>query len=145
MIIHNLIILFFFLFSSSQKCQEVHWKSGHKTNCRINSTSSLAGRKSSAIALVPARGTSKFIKQPEKVIVGLFFFFSLLFLLYTINDVWIISYFSTMEKLITHTLLFQILFPYDEFLRFFNWEKPGFRPCGLLNCGNRCADTMFRL
>ncbi|XP_040998468.1 ubiquitin carboxyl-terminal hydrolase 18-like [Juglans microcarpa x Juglans regia] len=86
----------------SQKCQEVHWKFGHKTNCKfqpsgVNSTSSLAGRKSSAIALVPAHGTSKFIKQPEK-----------------------------------------ILFPYDEFLRFFNWEKPGFPPCGLLNCGNSC-------
>ncbi|XP_074564362.1 uncharacterized protein LOC141820902 [Curcuma longa] len=31
-----------------------------------------------------------------------------------------------------------ILFPYDEFVRLFNWENPGFPPCGLLNCGNSC-------
>ncbi|KAE8665235.1 Ubiquitin carboxyl-terminal hydrolase 18 [Hibiscus syriacus] len=30
------------------------------------------------------------------------------------------------------------LFPYDEFVKIFNWEKPGFPPCGLLNCGNSC-------
>ncbi|KAH9798614.1 ubiquitin carboxyl-terminal hydrolase 19 [Citrus sinensis] len=32
----------------------------------------------------------------------------------------------------------KILFPYDEFLKLFNWDKPGFAPCGLLNCGNSC-------
>lgn len=106
MITYNII---FCLFSSSQKCQEVHWKFGHKTNCKfqpsgVNSTSSLAGRKSSAIALVPAHGTSKFIKPPQKVVVGLFF--SLFSLLYTISDLWIIGYFSTMEKLITRTCTF---------------------------------------
>lgn len=31
----------------------------------------------------------------------------------------------------------QILFPYDEFVELFNWAKPGFSPCGLVNCGNR--------
>lgn len=34
---------------------------------------------------------------------------------------------------------FQVLFPYDEFVKLFNWDKPGFPPCGLLNCGNRFA------
>ncbi|KAE8099908.1 hypothetical protein FH972_017852 [Carpinus fangiana] len=96
----------------SQKCQEAHWKSGHKTICRdfqppgVNSTAiansghtaSGVGVKSfSAVALVPTRGSSKFIKQPKK-----------------------------------------ILFPYEEFVKYFNWDKPGFRPCGLLNCGNSC-------
>ncbi|XP_022731320.1 ubiquitin carboxyl-terminal hydrolase 18 isoform X2 [Durio zibethinus] len=32
----------------------------------------------------------------------------------------------------------KVLFPYDEFVKLFNWEKPGFPPCGLLNCGNSC-------
>ncbi|KAG8487800.1 hypothetical protein CXB51_018629 [Gossypium anomalum] len=32
----------------------------------------------------------------------------------------------------------EVLFPYNEFVELFNWEKPGFRPCGLLNCGNSC-------
>lgn len=32
----------------------------------------------------------------------------------------------------------KILFPYDEFVKFFNWDNPGFPPCGLLNCGNSC-------
>ncbi|GFP81638.1 ubiquitin carboxyl-terminal hydrolase 19 [Phtheirospermum japonicum] len=32
----------------------------------------------------------------------------------------------------------QILFPYEEFVRFFCWDKPSFPPCGLLNCGNSC-------
>ncbi|XP_042391460.1 ubiquitin carboxyl-terminal hydrolase 18-like [Zingiber officinale] len=32
----------------------------------------------------------------------------------------------------------KILFPYNEFVRLFNWENPGFPPCGLLNCGNSC-------
>ncbi|XP_020548505.1 ubiquitin carboxyl-terminal hydrolase 19-like, partial [Sesamum indicum] len=32
----------------------------------------------------------------------------------------------------------KILFPYEEFVQFFNWDKPGYPPCGLLNCGNSC-------
>ncbi|XP_012455330.1 ubiquitin carboxyl-terminal hydrolase 19 [Gossypium raimondii] len=32
----------------------------------------------------------------------------------------------------------EVLFPYNEFVELFNWEKPGFPPRGLLNCGNSC-------
>ncbi|RAL47956.1 hypothetical protein DM860_015743 [Cuscuta australis] len=32
----------------------------------------------------------------------------------------------------------KILFPYEEFVELFNWNKLGFPPCGLLNCGNSC-------
>lgn len=32
----------------------------------------------------------------------------------------------------------EILFPYEEFVELFNWDKPGFPPCGLQNCGNSC-------
>ncbi|RDY08579.1 Ubiquitin carboxyl-terminal hydrolase 19, partial [Mucuna pruriens] len=31
-----------------------------------------------------------------------------------------------------------VLFPYDDFVKLFNWDKPGFPPCGLINCGNSC-------
>ncbi|VVA11679.1 PREDICTED: ubiquitin [Prunus dulcis] len=87
----------------SQKCQEKHWKSGHKTECKntlSNSrfkTSSGGGKTFSGLALVPIRGISKHIKKPK-----------------------------------------EILFPYDEFVQLFNWDKLGFPPCGLLNCGNSC-------
>ncbi|KAJ8758803.1 hypothetical protein K2173_000524 [Erythroxylum novogranatense] len=32
----------------------------------------------------------------------------------------------------------KVLFPYEEFLKLYNSEKPCFAPCGLLNCGNSC-------
>ncbi|KAK9130209.1 hypothetical protein Sjap_010696 [Stephania japonica] len=32
----------------------------------------------------------------------------------------------------------KVLFPYEEFVKLFNWETPGYPPCGLLNCGNSC-------
>ncbi|KAG6414617.1 hypothetical protein SASPL_121990 [Salvia splendens] len=32
----------------------------------------------------------------------------------------------------------EILFPYEEFIQLFNWEKPGYPPCGLINGGNSC-------
>ncbi|CAL9063189.1 unnamed protein product [Musa banksii] len=32
----------------------------------------------------------------------------------------------------------KILFPYNEFVKLFNWDNPGFPPCGLVNCGNSC-------
>ncbi|KAI3961500.1 hypothetical protein MKX01_001236 [Papaver californicum] len=32
----------------------------------------------------------------------------------------------------------KVLFPYEEFVKLFNWDKQGSPPCGLLNCGNSC-------
>lgn len=31
-----------------------------------------------------------------------------------------------------------VLFPYDEFLKLYNWKDLEFLPCGLMNCGNSC-------
>ncbi|KAL5785874.1 hypothetical protein ACOSQ2_008266 [Xanthoceras sorbifolium] len=93
----------------SPECQKSHWHSGHKTKCKDHAkemaaksdfgvkVSAVGGKSFSGIALIPARGISKVIKKPRKV-----------------------------------------LFPYDEFVKLFNWDKPGFPPCGLLNCGNSC-------
>ncbi|XVF48215.1 hypothetical protein PTKIN_Ptkin03bG0171900 [Pterospermum kingtungense] len=81
----------------STTCQQVHWKDGHKTNCKVDSAQTVSRKPFSGVALVPSGGTSKIIKKPGK-----------------------------------------FLFPYDYFVKLFNWEKPGFPPCGLLNCGNSC-------
>ncbi|XP_066376358.1 LOW QUALITY PROTEIN: ubiquitin carboxyl-terminal hydrolase 19-like [Miscanthus floridulus] len=32
----------------------------------------------------------------------------------------------------------QVLFPYDEFLKLYNWKDLDVVPCGLMNCGNSC-------
>ncbi|TVU08388.1 hypothetical protein EJB05_41792 [Eragrostis curvula] len=32
----------------------------------------------------------------------------------------------------------KVLFPYDEFLKLYNWKDFDFIPCGLMNCGNSC-------
>ncbi|KAG8375360.1 hypothetical protein BUALT_Bualt10G0092000 [Buddleja alternifolia] len=87
----------------SEACQISHWSSEHKTKCKdlqslykanhVKSTS-LRARKAS---LVPGGGSSKLLKQSNK-----------------------------------------ILFPYEEFIELFNWNKPDYPPCGLINCGNSC-------
>lgn len=38
----------------------------------------------------------------------------------------------------TQKLVDKVLFPYEEFVKLFNWDRPIFPPCGLLNCGNSC-------
>ncbi|KAK7261002.1 hypothetical protein RIF29_27305 [Crotalaria pallida] len=91
----------------SQECQQSHWISGHKVNCKKSAQNkatkrmalATGGGSSPSIALVPCSGsgTSRPIKQPKDV-----------------------------------------LFPYDEFVKFFNWNKPGSPPCGLLNESNSC-------
>ncbi|KAK4422393.1 Ubiquitin carboxyl-terminal hydrolase 19 [Sesamum alatum] len=88
----------------SEACQRSHWNSEHMMKCKdlqslykannTKSTSLLRERKAS---LVPVGGSSKVLKQSNK-----------------------------------------ILFPYEEFVQFFNWDRPGYPPCGLLNCGNSC-------
>ncbi|KAF9615441.1 hypothetical protein IFM89_023547 [Coptis chinensis] len=35
-------------------------------------------------------------------------------------------------------LIKKVLFPYEEFVKLFNWNDVRFPPCGLLNCGNSC-------
>jgi len=74
-------------FSSSPKCQQSHWNSGHKEKCKSNSgangfnsapngatnggfkASAAGGKGSNLIALVPSGyGTSRPIKKPKDVI-----------------------------------------------------------------------------
>jgi hypothetical protein len=39
--------------------------------------------------------------------------------------------------------LLQVLFPYEEFVEYFNWDNPELAPCGLMNCGNRFVFIYF--
>uniref|UniRef100_A0A1J3J600 Ubiquitin carboxyl-terminal hydrolase 19 n=1 Tax=Noccaea caerulescens TaxID=107243 RepID=A0A1J3J600_NOCCA len=32
----------------------------------------------------------------------------------------------------------EVVFPYDEFVDYFNWDNQELAPCGLMNCGNSC-------
>lgn len=140
----HLFYFIFFVFRSSTECQGKHWKSGHKTNCKVDRNSAknswddcdsknsgVGGKSFTGIALVPAHGsgTPKSIKKAKEVF---FFFFFVVFLVFGV------------DTKIARNMYFQILFPYDEFVKLFDWDKPGFRPCGLLNCGNRYF-TLFIL
>jgi ubiquitin carboxyl-terminal hydrolase 36/42 len=98
---HKLYSCSFFLFPSSQGCQEAHWKAGHKLQCKdfkANSSQTAksnfgfkpsgGGSKSfSSIALVPASGgsNSKPTKKPGKVYV-LTFFHLVVYLDYLVNS-----------------------------------------------------------
>jgi hypothetical protein len=39
----------------------------------------------------------------------------------------------------------QVLFPYNEFLKLYNWNDFDFVPCGLMNCGNRYDGIRYPL
>ncbi|XP_062019729.1 ubiquitin carboxyl-terminal hydrolase 18-like [Rosa rugosa] len=97
----------------SQKCQTEHWRSGHKTECN----DILAGRISSA----QNTSSNGRFKTPMR------------------------KNFKGIALVPTHGIISKrfkqpkkILFPYDEFVELFHWEKAEFPPCGLLNCGNSC-------
>ncbi|XP_027354132.1 ubiquitin carboxyl-terminal hydrolase 18-like [Abrus precatorius] len=101
----------------SQACQQAHWKSEHKMKCKeLQSTSAMNLAQTGPInrgfrASAPVnRSTSSIALIPE---CG-----------------------SGTSRPIKQPK--NDLFPYNEFVNFFNWDKPGFPPCGLLNCGNSC-------
>ncbi|XP_047170037.1 ubiquitin carboxyl-terminal hydrolase 18-like [Vigna umbellata] len=98
----------------SQACQQAHWKSEHKMSCKEFqkqgvSQTGLINRGFKASAAVN-RSTTSIALIPE------------------------------CGRGISRPIkqLKDVLFPYDDFVNLFNWDKPGFPPCGLLNCGNSC-------
>ncbi|KAJ1380981.1 Zinc finger, MYND-type [Sesbania bispinosa] len=101
----------------SETCQQSHWKSEHKIKCKefqSNSAINLAktGPTNSGFKASTAvkRSTSSIALIPE---CG-----------------------RGISRPIKQPK--NALFPYDEFVKLFNWDKAGFPPCGLLNCGNSC-------
>ncbi|GAU17666.1 hypothetical protein TSUD_07270 [Trifolium subterraneum] len=97
----------------STECQQSHWKSGHKDKCKdigvLNSGQN--GTTNGGFKASAAVGKSS-------------------------NLIALVpSGYGTSRPIKKPK---DVLFPYDEFVKLFNWDKPGFPPCGLLNCGNSC-------
>ncbi|MQL96303.1 hypothetical protein Taro_028976 [Colocasia esculenta] len=97
-----------FFICSSQECQAKHWKDGHKLMCKEPKLSND----------FVAAGSGGKRKNPG--------FGSSIALIPARGSCKILE----QPK--------KILFPYDEFVKLFNWDKQTFPPCGLLNCGNSC-------
>ncbi|KAF9661996.1 hypothetical protein SADUNF_Sadunf18G0007300 [Salix dunnii] len=93
----------------SQRCQEAHWKADHKLKCKdLKANSSLTVK--SNFGFKPSGGGSRSFSSIALV---------------------------PAMKTLTYTSI-KVLFPYDEFIKLYNSDKPRFSPCGLLNCGNSC-------
>ncbi|KAL2974420.1 hypothetical protein AAZX31_14G104200 [Glycine max] len=102
----------------SQACQQSHWMSGHKTVCKdFRETSA----RSSAQNGVINRGFKASAAGGKSL--------STIALIPGCGA-------GAISRPIKQAK--DVLFSYDEFVKFFNWDKPGFPPCGLLNCGNSC-------
>ncbi|RDX84001.1 Ubiquitin carboxyl-terminal hydrolase 19, partial [Mucuna pruriens] len=104
-------------YEHSPECQESHWKSGHKTACKDFHDASV---RSVAQNGVTNRGFNKSSAAGDK----------------SSPSIALIPARGAISRPIKQPK--DVLFPYDEFVKFFNWDKPGFSPCGLLNCGNSC-------
>lgn len=128
------LISSFTLFFSSQDCQTKHWQIEHKFKCKqmksldpadkLSCGGEANSKKSSGfgrISLVPAcKKISKVYPfNPYKSVCVLTFQVS-----------------ATIFVCVPHTQG-QVLFPYDEFLKLYNWKDLDVVPCGLMNCGNR--------
>ncbi|KAL7187156.1 hypothetical protein ACSBR1_037260 [Camellia fascicularis] len=92
----------------SGACQTSHWKSGHKTKCKDFQLSGQVKSMQSAYMQHGRRDSSAVALVPSSGTVNI----------------------TKQSK--------EILFPYEDFVELFNWDKRGFPPCGLLNCGNSC-------
>ncbi|KAG2390143.1 hypothetical protein LR48_Vigan07g247400 [Vigna angularis] len=100
----------------SQECQQSHWRSGHKTVCKDFHQ---AGARSPSQNGVINRGFNSSAAGAKSS-----------------SSIALIPARGTIYRPIKQPK--DVLFPYDEFVKYFNWNKLGFPPCGLLNCGNSC-------
>ncbi|KAG5048334.1 hypothetical protein AAZX31_04G057000 [Glycine max] len=107
----------------SQACQQMHWKSEHKVRCKEFQGSST----SVMMNLAQTEVTNRVFKASSAAV----------------NRSTCTSSIALIPECGRGTSRTikqpkSVLFPYDEFVKLFNWDKPGFPPCGLLNCGNSC-------
>ncbi|XP_008452810.2 ubiquitin carboxyl-terminal hydrolase 18-like [Cucumis melo] len=99
----------------SPTCQEIHWKAGHKTKCKdfqarrnTDDCETPNTHRDSKASTIGSKNFSAISLVPS----------------------------CRASKPIKQPK--DILFPYDEFVDLFYWDKQYFHPCGLLNCGNSC-------
>lgn len=99
----------------SPTCQQIHWKAGHKTKCKdfqarrnTDDCETAITHRDSKTSTIGSKNFSAISLVPS----------------------------HRTSKPIKQPK--DILFPYDEFLDLFYWDKRQFHPCGLLNCGNSC-------
>ncbi|XP_077238255.1 ubiquitin carboxyl-terminal hydrolase 19-like isoform X2 [Tasmannia lanceolata] len=93
----------------SKICQSKHWQADHKLKCKgLKSPEKLGSTTSSSSANGRRTASGR------------------------------VDNLSTAPSLVPARGNCKVLFPYDEFVKLFNWESTGFPPCGLLNCGNSC-------
>ncbi|KAG5225134.1 ubiquitin carboxyl-terminal hydrolase [Salix suchowensis] len=97
----------------SQGCQEAHWKADHKLKCKDFKVNSSLTAKSN-FGFKPSDGGSRSFSSIALVPA------------------------SGGSNPKTRKKPGKVLFPYDEFIKLYNSDKPKFSPCGLLNCGNSC-------
>ncbi|CAM6051440.1 unnamed protein product [Sphagnum compactum] len=92
----------------SLECQRQHWREGHKKECKAPSTSGLE---------ISENGNG------------------------TVHSLCLRSSQSMTNicfvKVCSICFCVQILFPYDYFVKLYNWDMLRL-PCGLINCGNSC-------
>ncbi|KAL1221439.1 Ubiquitin carboxyl-terminal hydrolase 19 [Cardamine amara subsp. amara] len=96
----------------SAECQKSDWNSGHKKKCKVFrvTESSPVGRDNLDFkaSLFGNRSGSKIALAPQ------------------------------ISQSKTNLKPGDVLFPYENFVRYFNWDRPILAPCGLINCGNSC-------
>ncbi|KAL5973933.1 hypothetical protein ACLOJK_030592 [Asimina triloba] len=98
----------------SSTCQLKHWREDHSSKCKDLKFSNSVNSKSSQ--------TGAYMKRKGSGQVD-----------YSNGDIALIPARGTCKVLQRAK---KVLFPYEEFVKLFNWDNPGFPPCGLLNCGN---------
>ncbi|KAJ1430155.1 Zinc finger, MYND-type [Sesbania bispinosa] len=93
----------------STECQQSHWRSGHKAKCKDSQSGATNGGFKASAGVAKSSPSIALIPSCGS---------------------------SGTSRPIKQPK--DVLFPYNEFVKLFNWDKPGFPPCGLLNCGNSC-------
>ncbi|KAF3575748.1 hypothetical protein DY000_02034344 [Brassica cretica] len=94
----------------SAECQRSDWNAGHKLKCKVvkTTTGSSPGRRDDLSLKASLFGNGSASKT------------------------------ALSPKLSQIIKPGDLLFPYETFVQYFNWDKPGLAPCGLTNCGNSC-------
>ncbi|KAL2641410.1 hypothetical protein R1flu_008997 [Riccia fluitans] len=120
----------------SEACQLLHWKHGHKQECRAPDPSTSSGSTytssrnfSDAFSRNTFPGASRALSEVSYL-----------------NGIQDANHCQSLKPVSSNGLTAngalpkpkQVLFSYKSFVKFFNYDRLGVPPCGLINCGNSC-------